>query len=154
MAVVVAVRTLAGVVESAAAAEGGGGVVAVAVVVVIVVVVVVVVVVVAVVVVVVEVVAAVVVVVVEVVVEVVAAVVVVVVVVVVVARSPERGLVLACSWLSYMACGYFQGGLLSLGLSATDTCNLPEVAVSVRCTSSACSWMPYRRHSYRSLSVT
>ena len=38
--------------------------------------------------------------------------------------SPGQGLALACSWLSYMASGYFQIGL-SLWLSQTDTCKWP-----------------------------
>ena len=52
-------------------------------------------------------------------------VVVVALVVVVVVRFPERGLALACTWFSYMACGYFQTGL-ALWLSPTDTRNFMQ----------------------------
>ena len=52
-------------------------------------------------------------------------VVVVVVALVVVVRFPERGLALACTWFSYMACGYFQTGL-ALWLSPTDTRNFMQ----------------------------
>ena len=52
-------------------------------------------------------------------------VVVVVALVVVVVRFPERGLALACTWFSYMACGYFQTGL-ALWLSPTDTRNFMQ----------------------------